>query len=467
MALKLYEQGHSKEMKKFLAVVKREYVQRVRSKLFAIVTVLGPVILVVFAVVPGLLFSIKAGGDTRLAIVDQTEGMKLYQPLHDSLMKSHYREDDGQSRVAPEINASTKVLIEKTGKSSTGSFSVEQPKSNERSVEDLRRDLNSRLGKEQLDGYLVIPADILTNSGSKPAYYGRHTGDFITQEQIEQRLNEAVRRQRLIESGVKEQYLEELAKPVELITYTVNEKGEAELKDSDAGLVMVFVAGVLIYLIVLLYGQVILGAVVEEKETRIAEILFSSVRPFTLMFGKLIGVSLVALTQLAIWTFAFALLSLYGMRLAARGIEDIIIPHLPPLFFVCFFLFFILGYFLYATLYVVLGSLVTTTEEGGQLTMPIVFLLMAGLYMAFPVIRSPNSSFAVWVSMFPFFSPITMIVRIVTQPPPLWQIALSLMIGAITVVLLVWLAARIYRVGMLMYGKRASIPEVWRWVRQA
>ena len=452
---------------KFLAVVKREYVERVRSKLFVIMTVLGPVMLVVFAVVPGLLFSIKAGGDTRLAIVDQTEGMKLYQPLHDSLRERHYREDDDQSSVVGEVNANPKQRMEKFGKSLTGSFSVEQLKLDGRSVEDLKRELNVRLGADELDGYLVIPADILTNSGSKPAYYGRNVGDVITRAQIEQRLNQAVRRQRLIEHGVKEQYLEELSKPVELVTYAVNEKGEEGLKDSGAGLGLAFVTGFLIYLTVLLYGQVILGAIVEEKETRIAEILFSSVRPFTLMFGKLIGVSLLALTQLAIWTFAFALLSIYGMSaLAARGVTDIIIPHVPPLFFVYFFLFFVLGYFIYATLYALLGSMVTTTQEGGQLSVPIVFLLMAGLYMAFPVIRSPNSSFAVGVSMFPFFSPITMIVRIVTQTPPFWQIALSLMIGAITVVLLLWFASRIYRVGMLMYGKKASLSEVWRWVRQ-
>jgi ABC-2 type transport system permease protein len=126
-----------------------------------------------------------------------------------------------------------------------------------------------------------------------------------------------------------------------------------------------------------------------------------------------------------------------------------------------------MGYFIFATVYVLVGSMVTTTQEGGQMAMPVVFLLMAGLYMAFPVIRAPNSSFAFWVSMVPFFSPITMMVRIVSQTPPLWQIALSFGIGLVTVVLLLWLASRIYRIGMLMYGKKATIPEVMRWVRQA
>jgi len=207
---------------------------------------------------------------------------------------------------------------------------------------------------------------------------------------------------------------------------------------------------------------------VEEKETRIAEILFSSVRSFTLMVGKLIGVSLLAVTQLAIWTTAFAALSIFLVpALLSRGFEDISIPSLPQSFFLYFFLFFIIGYFIYALIYVLIGSMVTTTQEGGQLAMPVVFILVAGLYMAFPVMRSPNSQFAFWVSLFPFFSPITMVVRIVAQTPPTWQILLSLFIGAATAMFLLWVASRIYRIGMLMYGKKATVPEVIRWLKQA
>jgi ABC-2 type transport system permease protein len=110
--------------------------------------------------------------------------------------------------------------------------------------------------------------------------------------------------------------------------------------------------------------------------------------------------------------------------------------------------------------------MVTTTQEGGQMAMPVVFMLMAGLVMAFPVVRAPNSQFAFWVSMVPFFAPITMLVRIVSETPPFWQIAASLLICCLTIVVLLWLASRVYRVGMLMYGKKANIPEVMRWVRQ-
>ena len=185
----------------------------------------------------------------------------------------------------------------------------------------------------------------------------------------------------------------------------------------------------IIYLTILIYGQVVLGAVIEEKETRIAEILFSSVRPFVLMTGKLIGVSLVALTQLTVWITAFAVFSVFGVgMLASRGLP-VNLPNISPIVYVYFVLFFLLGYFIYATIYALVGSMVTTTQEGGQLALPIILLLAIGFYLAFPVIRSPDSSFAFWVSMFPFFSPITMLVRIVTQTPPFWQIALSLIIG--------------------------------------
>jgi ABC-2 type transport system permease protein len=454
-------------MNKLLAIIRREYLQRVRSKFFVIMTVLGPFMLVVFTVVPGLLLNIKTG-DTRLAIIDQTEGTKVYEPTRAALL-TKARDDEAEDNadgVAESAGENPKERMEKQGKSLTGSFSVEQVQLGGRSLDDVRLELNARIGRDELDGYLVIPPDILSNSESKTAYYGRNVGDVITRGQIEKKLNSAVRRQRLIAEGVKDQNVDALSQSVDVATYPVNEKGQEGAEDSGAGFALVFIIAFLIYITVLLYGQVVLGAIVEEKETRIAEILFSSVRPFYLMLGKLIGVSLMALTQLAIWVAAFGAVAAFVLPKLAETGTDVNLPRLPPLFFVYFFLFFGLGYFIYATIYVLVGSMVTTTQEGGQMAMPVVFLLMAGLYMAFPVIRAPNSSLAFWVSLVPFFSPITMMVRIVSQTPPFWQIALSFVIGCVTVVLLLWLASRIYRIGMLMYGKKATIPEMLRWVRQ-
>jgi ABC-2 type transport system permease protein len=452
-------------MTKFLAIVKREYLTRVRTKMFIVATVLGPVMILVFTIVPALIFNLKAGGATRIAIVDETG--RLYNRVHDSLMNERGDdEEEGTSSdkaIVDNATANTQDRMSRAGASMKATFDIKPVETQGRSPEDVRRVLDEQVLKDQMDGYIIIPKDVLESG--EVEYNGRNTGDVITSGQIRQRLNQAIRDQRMADNKIDPVLMSKINQPVKMTTNKVTETGGE--RDSGVGFASVFIVGFMIYITIIMYGQVILAAVVEEKETRIAELLFSSVRSFPLLIGKLIGVSLVALTQFAIWALAFGAFALYGVNaLAGRGL-NVSLPHLPASFFLFFFLFFLLGYFIYATFYALVGSMVTTTQEGGQVAMPILFLLITGFYLAFPVIRSPGSPLAFWVSMVPFFSPITMIVRIVTQTPPLWQIVLSLGIGFATVVLLMWLAARIYRIGMLMYGKRATIPEVLRWVRQA
>ena len=280
---------------------------------------------------------------------------------------------------------------------------------------------------------------------------------MFTRENIQNAIGKVVGNQRLVAAGARQEDIDRASQSVDL--KSIGEAGQES--HGEVGFFLSFGMGLWIYMSVLLYGQLVLGAVIEEKETRIAEILFSSMRSFPLMMGKLIGVSLVALTQMGIWALTFMGLSVW----AAGG--SINLPHVAPILFVYLILFFLMGYFIYSTVYAVVGSMVTTTQEGSQLAMPIVLLLIAGFFLSFNIIRNPNSPLAFWASMVPFFAPITMMVRIVTETPPLWQILLSLAIGFATATGLIWLAARIYRVGMLMYGKKATIPEVIRWVRQA
>lgn len=450
-------------MKKFLAVVKREYVQRVRTKFFVIATILGPLVMVLFTVVPGLMFAIKTGGPTRLALVDQTG--KLYERVRGELMSGKDPDDDASSpeKTGPEaINANTKDRIDQTGRMIQGTYEVEEVKLGARSLEDVMSALNQRVAKKELDGYVVLPKDLIAEGNAE--FYGRNAADLFTSNYIQRSLSNAVRAERLHAAGIDETKVRKMSEPVTLAKKQAG--GSGEESKGEQSFYLVFGMGLIIYMSILLYGQVVLGAVIEEKQTRIAEILFSSMRSFSLMMGKLVGVSLVALTQLGIWALAFLAFTIWGVAaLASRGMP--ISLHVRPIILVYFGLFFLLGYFLYSTVYAVVGSMVTTTQEGGQLAMPVILMLVAGFYFAFPIIRSPNSSMAFWASMFPFFAPITMLVRIVTETPPLWQIALSLGIGFGTAVLLVWLASRIYRIGMLMYGKKATIPEVLRWIKQA
>ncbi len=448
-------------MRKFLAVIKREYVQRVRTRMFVAATVLGPFVMGLFTVVPPYIAGIKAGGPTRIAVVD--ESGKLYERFRDSLVASRDEDDKEQNSRSLQRNSNRWQRIDRTAQLSEQGFVAEPVEVDGKSLEEVKSQLNERVRKGDLDVYVVIPKGILTTG--KAEFYGRNTGDVFTRETVENRLSNAIRQARLAEARVPQNVLDELGRRVTLTSTRISDRGEE--KDSGGGFYVVFAFGFLIYLTTVLYGQTVLGAVIEEKETRIAEILFSSVRSFPLMMGKLIGVSLVALTQLAIWGLAFALFTIFGVAMLATQGVTLSLPHIPAMMFVYFGLYFLLGYFIYATIYALVGSMVTTIQEGGQLALPVTLLLVAGFSLAFPVIRSPNSSLAFWASMFPFFAPITMLVRIVTETPPLWQIGLSLSIGFGTVILLIWLASRIYRVGMLMYGKKASIPEMLRWVRQA
>ena len=439
-------------MKKFLSVLKREYIQRVRAKMFIVSTLLLPVVMSLFVLVPALVLSIETP-PMRVAIVDQTG--RMYSQIRQELS------NDQQDMDAQNANTAAPRA---TPRRSFAKFVLEEVNASDQSLDQIRARLDQRLRARELDGYVILPPDFL--SQGKADFITRNAGDLFAPGVLQSAMNRAAREQRLIDARVDTKTRQELFKPVQLESVKAGAEG-GQKPDSNATFALVFGIGFVMYLAILMYGQIVLGAVIEEKETRIAEILFSSVKPFALMMGKLVGVSLVALTQLAIWGLAFSVFALYGVGiLVSQGIKANI-PGIPLSHYIYFGLFFLLGFFLYATIYALVGSMVTTAQEGGQLAMPIILILVVSFYLFLPVSRSPDSPFSFWVSIIPFSAPVAMVVRIVTQTPPFWQIALSLLIGFSTVFVIMWLAARIYRVGMLMYGKRASIPEAIRWARQA
>jgi ABC-2 type transport system permease protein len=436
-------------MNKLLAIIKREYTQRVRARMFIVTTVLLPFGMAFFGVAPALIMTIGSGNPLHVAVIDDTG--KLFGRFKDSL--DHNKDTDSPPKGEPSRNLEAKQQP----------FVLEQVSNGSRSPADIKAELDQRLKSKELDAYLILPADLLETG--KARLYRRNTSDLFSTMRIQGALDDAVREQRLIDAHVDSKTMNALDRPVVFETTKIS--GAGSERDAGSGFAVVFAFGFLMYISVLLYGQVVLGAVIEEKETRIAEVLFSSVRPFTLMMGKLLGVSMVAVTQLAIWGLAFAGFALYGVNLlASKGIPTNI-PRIPFSFYAYFVLFFLAGYFVFSTLYALVGSMVTTAQEGGQVAMPIILLLVISFYMFFPVSKNPDSTLSFWLSMIPFFAPVSMVVRIVTQTPPFWQIALSLVIAFSSAAFLTWIASRVYRVGMLMYGKRATLPEVIRWVRQS
>jgi ABC-2 type transport system permease protein len=221
---------------------------------------------------------------------------------------------------------------------------------------------------------------------------------------------------------------------------------------------------IIIYTTILVYGVMVMRGVLEEKQSRIIEVLLSSVRPFDLMLGKLIGIGMVGLTQYLIWAF-FGLLIGVIAALPAISANWSSIPRIPVAQIIFFVVFFVLGYFLYATLYAMVGAIVSSEEDGQQVQLPVTMTLVIPMLMLSMVMRNPNGTVSTILSMIPIFSPVLMFLRIGLQMPPWWQIALSIALLIMTILGLVWVAAKIYRVGVLMYGKRPTLPELAKWLR--
>jgi ABC-2 type transport system permease protein len=449
-------------MKKFLSVVKHEYKKIVLKWSFLIATLLFPIIAAAFAIVPALIFSIK-GDATRVVIVDQSG--KLAPRIRENLSSEKMAEKikQAQTDALKNLPASQEEQLKRSAEQMSESFIFVDYSSDAKSVEQIKRELNEKIIAKEIDAYLIVPADY-ESLDAKFEFFSRKAGDFVTNSSFEKAINGALRSQRLADANISEEKLKDLSRSIDLSVKKVSDKGDE--KDSEGSFFAGFIIGLMIYITLLIYGQQIMAAVIEEKETRIAEILFSSAKPFELMMGKLVGVGLAGLTQLAIWIISALVLVGIGIaQMSAAGL-NISIPDITPLTVIYFFIFFLLGFFIYATIYALIGSMVTTVQEGGQFAMFPVIILVIGFYLSFAVIRDPNSPLAFWVSISPFLAPITMPVRIVAETPPFWQIALSILLNGAAIAGLVWLAARVYRVGMLMYGKRATIPEVWKWIRQ-
>jgi ABC-2 type transport system permease protein len=450
-------------MQKFLAVVRHEYRKVVLKWSFLIGTLLMPFLAGCFALVPALIFSLK-GEPTRIVIVDPTG--KIESRLKENLSpeKVEAKARKAAERAVTEVNISQQDQVKRNTEMLGGGFTFIHYDAQGSLTTQTRTDLNSMILNGEADAYLIIPENF-DSPDATFEFRSRKAGDVIGNDTFEDALNHAVRSQRLADANISEAQLGELSRPINIDSKGIDERGEET--DSEAVWIASFVIGLMIYLTLAIYGQAIMGAVVEEKETRIAEILFSSARPFELMMGKLVGVGLAGLTQLSIWVGSAAILiSVIALQ---TDLSDVIgsLPTITPLMIVYFLIFFLLGFFIYASIFALIGSMVTTVQEGGQFAFPPIMLMLAGFYLSFAVIRDPNSTLSFWASIAPFFAPITMPVRILSETPPFWQIGLAFLINAITIAGLIWLASRVYRIGMLMYGKRATIPEVWKWIRQA
>jgi ABC-2 type transport system permease protein len=413
-------------------IIKREYLTRVKSKAFVIATVLMPVLMVGFTTLPVIL-AMKGRTERKLVVLDQS--------------------------AQPELFDITKRIME--NRSSQTRFDMTKI---EVKTDQDRAELAKKYSQEVLDdttkAYMVWPSDIM--SGGIPEYHAKSATDFGIGD-LERSLSDAVVKVRLTGAGLDPEKIADYTKGLSLKNISDGPEGGREEKGQS--FIIAIIMMVLIYTTILTYGISVMRGVIEEKQSRIAEVVVSSVRPFQMMMGKLVGIGLVGLTQYMIWVASAALLSVFGVSMLARG--GVTLPRFPMAMLFSFVGFFVLGYFLFATLYAIVGSIVTTEEEAQGIQFPITMVIILPMMIMWAVMKDPGAPLALVLSMIPFFAPTLMMLRVSMISPPVWQILLSMGLMLISIFGVVWLAAKIYRVGILMYGKRPSLGEIARWVRYA
>ena len=437
-------------MNKIGLIIKREYLTRVRKRSFLIMTFLGPILLAAIYIIPIMLalHSSSSSQNIRVAVVDE----------------SHWFEDSFK-------NNEQHTFVTMPG----------QP------IDSVKEMVKNGV----FDMALYVPPTQL-NIPSNGVIYSLRQVPLEMETYINNVMQKEIEDQKLMAQGVDPEIVSAVKTNVNLQVMRMDEKGNEKETFTQVQFALGMILAMLIYFFIMLFGGQVMQGVIEEKTNRIIEVIISSVKPFQLMMGKIVGVSLVALTQFVMWTLlsgvlyvgfsAFVGLGKPGVLssgtvmtqeiagndvMSNEGVQQILQIAQSIDFGTIlgtFVIFFILGYLLYATLYAAVGSLVDNNTDSQQFMLPITVPLIIALISSFYIVNNPDSGLAFCLSMIPLTSPIAMMVRI-PFGVPIWQIVLSVVILAGTFVLMTWIAAKIYRTGILMYGKKLSYKEIFKWLK--
>ena len=459
--------------KKLGIIIQREYLNKVKKKSFLLTTFGVPILFAgMYAVM--LFVMLKAEGDSkRIAVIDN-------------------------SGIVMEKLENTKQLT-------FTQLSETDPEA-----------VKNRLGDYDADILLYIsPLDSATKSVTATTFAEKPMG-METAEVIERRINDAVEAYRIGSYDIPglDQIMEDVHSNVHLTSYTVDEKGKETISQSEVYMIVSMVLAMALYMFIAIFSGMVMSSVIEEKTSRVVEVLVSSVKSTELMFGKIIGVALVALTQFLLWIVLTLLIigilgGIIGMDKITGGMDQSQIEQMQemtsmgggmgntldlqaltdttavaegptgmqsvlgtlgslnyPQLLLSFLLFFVFGYLLYASLFAAIGSAVENEADTQQLQLPVTIPLLIGFFIAFYAFRAPESSIVWWGSMIPFTSPIVMLARLPFGVPT-WELVLSIGLLVLTFVAVAWMSAKIYKVGILMYGKKSTFKDLWKWLKQS
>jgi ABC-2 type transport system permease protein len=436
-------------MRKVWAIIRREFVERVRTRAFILSTVLLPLFMAVMFILPGYLMS-RSLGTKAIALVDATTtglGAQIETAFAATRIgkgdKAKPRYEVTRVPAAGRAEAVRDSLVPMTGLS------------------------NKRA--DGFDGILVV-TDSTVPTG-KAAYYGANVASFEDMNEMEQTLRPIVIARRLQAMGVDASEVMKSVQGIDLKTTKVAD-GKLTGESGAATFILAYAMGFMLYFSLLLFGTQVMNSIIEEKNNRIVEVLASSLTPFQMMLGKVTGVGLVALFQIGIWagvatylsTHQDAILNAFGVAAGAGGRMAFALPSMKPGLLAVFLVFFSLGFLLFAAAYAAVGAMCNTTQEAGQAQMPVMMFVLAGFFSVFALVRDPNGPAAHVLTFVPMLTPFVVPMRYSISPLPLPELLMSAGVTVLGLLLVVWLAARIYRVGILSYGKRASIRDMIRWI---
>jgi ABC-2 type transport system permease protein len=414
-------------MKKKLAIAKWEFVEKVKTKAFLISLILTPILMVVFGVVPGLLASKPDEKPVVIGIIDETG--RILEPLSRRL-------DEKYQLPGGEPN----YIVRNLG--------------GEGSPQQIRTNANKMIADDEIEGYFYIPASVF-DSG-KVEYRAENVGNFRVQERFARTIEEVVMEQRAISQGYDPAVLKKLLTDIDVKSIKVTAEGE----EKESGFLQTFFSSYVIIMmlmfLVLTSGQLLIRSVVEEKSNRLIEILMSSCSANDLMVGKIVGLSGLGIIQVLLWAaIAFGISVKFGTSLFQ--VETFLIA----------LVYFLLGYLLYAAIFVAAGSPVTTEQEAQQITSYVSLMLIFPVVLAMPVMQNPDSTIVKVLSFIPIFTPSFMVMRLPIQMPTLWEILGTILVLILSVWGMMWAAGKIFRTAILVYGKRPTLGELYRWLRAA
>lgn len=416
-------------MKKVIKIIKREFITKVATKGFLIGTLLGPIFMIGVSLGPAYFMSLSEKKPLQIEVVDESTTIfnSLTRVFDDTL-------ENGERRF---------ILI------------PVQPAAYTQNKEKYRREIENGY----VNVLLIIPEDIM--SGGQISYISKSISDFDLIQLIRGRINDVVNEIRLREAGLDPKKIKELSVKIGVKTIKVVKGGEKE-KGVGQEFITSFIFLLILYMTIIFYGAAVMRGVLEEKTSKIVEVLLSSSNSFQLMMGKLLGIGSAGLVQYGLWT-----LMALGIFFVASASSPTIARNISvsPIVFVFFIIFFLIGFFQFSTLYAAVGAMCSSQEDTQALSMPVTILVVIPFVISFTVITDPTSQLARILSLIPFFTPMLMFLRVTLVTPPAIEIIAAIGISLLSIVFFTWISAKIYRVGILMSGKRPTLPEVIKWVR--